>query len=180
MPVRSSTNSDAQAEMFSRPFARRRARMRRPPRVRILILNPCVLFRFRLLGWNVRFVTVPQALRWDSAVRAERRRAARLLLLSIAGVPVRPGLRTMYRGRMAKHGEDRWTPDNSDRKRKRFAKTQVVAWNRSEGRGYNPPHFVGRLPPAPSLSGDLNFHRCGKRLWINDVFSCRAIVDGPA
>ena len=62
----------AQAETFSRPLARRRARMRRPPRVRILILNPCVFFRFRLLGWNVRLVTLPRTHRWDYRVRAEQ------------------------------------------------------------------------------------------------------------
>ena len=67
----------AQAEMLARPLARRRARMRRPPRVRILILNPCVFFRFRLLGWNVRLVTLPRAHRWDRCVRAERPQAIR-------------------------------------------------------------------------------------------------------
>ena len=46
----------AQADSFVRPLPRRRARMARPPRVRIRILNPWVLFRFRLLGWYVRFI----------------------------------------------------------------------------------------------------------------------------
>ena len=38
-----------------RPRRRRRARMARPPGVRIRRRNPCLLRRFRLLGWKVRF-----------------------------------------------------------------------------------------------------------------------------
>ena len=41
----------------ARPFLRRAARIARPARVRIRNLNPCVLARCRLFGWNVRLLT---------------------------------------------------------------------------------------------------------------------------
>ena len=43
------------AETRSRPLARRRARIRRPPRVLIRRRNPWVFLRLRLFGWYVRF-----------------------------------------------------------------------------------------------------------------------------
>lgn len=43
---------------FVRPFALRLARILRPARVRILKRNPWVLFRLRLWGWNVRFMSL--------------------------------------------------------------------------------------------------------------------------
>jgi hypothetical protein len=38
------------------PFALRAFITLRPPRVCIRARNPCVLARFKLLGWNVRFM----------------------------------------------------------------------------------------------------------------------------
>ena len=46
-----------QADSWARPFRRRRARMARPPRVRIRARNPWVLLRLRLLGWYVCFTS---------------------------------------------------------------------------------------------------------------------------
>lgn len=46
----------AQAEMRSRPLARRAARIERPARVRIRARKPWFFARRRLLGWNVRFM----------------------------------------------------------------------------------------------------------------------------
>lgn len=42
-----------------RPLFRRRLRTRRPPLVRMRTRKPCVLFRLRLFGWNVRFMLSP-------------------------------------------------------------------------------------------------------------------------
>jgi len=39
-----------------RPLARRRLRTRRPAGVLIRARNPCVFLRWRLFGWNVRFI----------------------------------------------------------------------------------------------------------------------------
>jgi hypothetical protein len=47
---------DAYAEILARPLSRRRFRTFWPSVVRIRIRNPCVLLRFRLFGWNVRFI----------------------------------------------------------------------------------------------------------------------------
>jgi hypothetical protein len=44
-----------QADSSARPLLRRRARIRRPARVRIRMRKPWVFFLLRLLGWNVRF-----------------------------------------------------------------------------------------------------------------------------
>lgn len=44
------------ADSRFRPFARRRFRTALPPAVAILALKPCVLFLFKLLGWNVLFM----------------------------------------------------------------------------------------------------------------------------
>ena len=46
-----------QAPIRLRPFWRRRLRTSRPPLVRMRTRKPWVLFRLRLLGWNVRFMT---------------------------------------------------------------------------------------------------------------------------
>jgi hypothetical protein len=46
-------------ESSARPFARRRFNTRRPAFVAIRALKPCVRARFRLLGWNVRFMSLP-------------------------------------------------------------------------------------------------------------------------
>jgi hypothetical protein len=51
-----------QAESRTRPFARLRARMARPARLRIRTRKPCVLARRRLLGWKVFFTIHPRAL----------------------------------------------------------------------------------------------------------------------
>lgn len=40
----------------ARPLARRRFNTRRPALVAILARNPCVRARFKMLGWNVRFM----------------------------------------------------------------------------------------------------------------------------
>lgn len=40
----------------ARPLARRRFNTRRPAFVAILARNPCVRARFKMLGWNVRFI----------------------------------------------------------------------------------------------------------------------------
>ena len=40
----------------ARPLARRRFNTRRPALVAILARNPCVRARFKMLGWNVRFI----------------------------------------------------------------------------------------------------------------------------
>lgn len=45
-----------QAPILLRPFCRRLLSTRRPPLVLMRTRNPCVRFRFRLLGWNVRFM----------------------------------------------------------------------------------------------------------------------------
>jgi hypothetical protein len=45
----------AQTASRWRPLRRRAEMMARPARVRIRSRNPCVLWRRRLLGWNVRF-----------------------------------------------------------------------------------------------------------------------------
>jgi hypothetical protein len=45
-----------QAPILFRPFCRRLLRTRRPPLVRIRTRKPWVRFRFRLFGWNVRFM----------------------------------------------------------------------------------------------------------------------------
>ena len=46
-----------QAERRFRPFARRRAKTRRPPTVAERERKPCRRLRTRLLGWNVRFTS---------------------------------------------------------------------------------------------------------------------------
>ena len=46
------------AESRFRPLARRRFRTALPPAVAILALKPCVLFLFKLLGWNVLFMAL--------------------------------------------------------------------------------------------------------------------------
>ena len=48
-------------ESCARPFARRRFNTRRPALVAIRALKPCVRARFRLLGWNVRFMSLMPA-----------------------------------------------------------------------------------------------------------------------
>ena len=48
-----------QAERRFRPRERRDCSTARPPRVRIRRRKPCVFFRLRLLGWNVRFTAGP-------------------------------------------------------------------------------------------------------------------------
>ena len=48
-----------QAESRVRPLARRRLMTRRPAAVDIRLRNPWVIFRFRVLGWNVRFIVGP-------------------------------------------------------------------------------------------------------------------------
>ena len=45
-----------QAPSLFRPFWRRRLSTRRPPFVRMRTRKPCVRRRFRLFGWNVRFI----------------------------------------------------------------------------------------------------------------------------
>ena len=47
-----------QAPSLFRPFCRRRLSTRRPPFVRMRTRKPCVRRRFRLFGWNVRFIVV--------------------------------------------------------------------------------------------------------------------------
>jgi hypothetical protein len=49
--------TSAQAARRLRPLRRRDARMARPARVRIRRRKPCVLWRRRLFGWNVRLLT---------------------------------------------------------------------------------------------------------------------------
>ena len=49
--------TEGQTLTLARPFLRRAARIARPARVRIRNLNPCVLARCRLFGWNVRLLT---------------------------------------------------------------------------------------------------------------------------
>jgi len=46
------------ADSRVRPFARRRARIARPARVRMRMRKPCRLWRRRLFGWKVRLVIV--------------------------------------------------------------------------------------------------------------------------
>jgi hypothetical protein len=48
-------------ESSARPFARRRFNTWRPAFVAIRALKPCVRARFRLLGWNVRFMSLTPA-----------------------------------------------------------------------------------------------------------------------
>jgi hypothetical protein len=45
------------ADKTRRPLARRARMTARPPFVAILALNPWVLLRFKLLGWNVLFIS---------------------------------------------------------------------------------------------------------------------------
>lgn len=52
-------NVQTQCASFLRPLARRRLRICRPPRVAILALNPWVRLRLMTLGWNVRFMFLP-------------------------------------------------------------------------------------------------------------------------
>lgn len=49
-----------QALRRARPLARRRASSWRPFLVAMRARNPCVRARFKLLGWNVRFMSVPE------------------------------------------------------------------------------------------------------------------------
>ena len=56
-PLLRSALTKGQTLTRARPFLRRAARIARPARVRIRNLNPCVLARRRLLGWNVRLLT---------------------------------------------------------------------------------------------------------------------------
>ena len=49
--------AEGQTLTLARPFLRRADRIARPARVRIRNLNPCVLARCRLFGWNVRLLT---------------------------------------------------------------------------------------------------------------------------
>lgn len=44
---------------FARPLARRAFNIARPLFVAILERKPCVLLRFRVLGWKVRFIFSP-------------------------------------------------------------------------------------------------------------------------
>ena len=48
-------------ESSALPFARRRFNTWRPALVAIRALKPCVRARFRLLGWNVRFMSLTPA-----------------------------------------------------------------------------------------------------------------------
>jgi len=48
-------------ESWARPFARRLFNTRRPAFVAMRALKPCVRARFRLLGWNVRFILLTPA-----------------------------------------------------------------------------------------------------------------------
>ena len=57
-PARDGRGPTAQAAIRFRPFWRRLFRTRRPPLVLIRTRNPWVLFRFRLFGWNVRFIVL--------------------------------------------------------------------------------------------------------------------------
>jgi hypothetical protein len=56
-PPSSRRRSAGQALTRARPLRRRAAMMARPARVRMRSLNPCVLARRRLFGWNVRLLT---------------------------------------------------------------------------------------------------------------------------
>lgn len=55
-PKTTSPRRQPQAPIRLRPFWRRRLRTRRPPLLRIRTRKPWVRFRFRLFGWNVRFI----------------------------------------------------------------------------------------------------------------------------
>jgi hypothetical protein len=55
---RGTLSTGAYADRRTRPFARRLARIARPARVRIRTRKPCVLWRFRLFGWKVRFTSM--------------------------------------------------------------------------------------------------------------------------
>jgi hypothetical protein len=57
----------------ARPLRRRAARMARPARVRMRSLNPCVLARRRLFGWNVRLLTETPDTRHRSSAPTIRR-----------------------------------------------------------------------------------------------------------
>ena len=52
------------AERRLRPLRRRRLRMARPCRVRMRARKPCLRFRRRLFGWNVRFTSLRPASEW--------------------------------------------------------------------------------------------------------------------
>lgn len=67
---------NCQALRTLRPFARRRRMMRRPALVAIRALNPCLRFRTRLLGWNVRFICRLRSFRQINAERADADTAA--------------------------------------------------------------------------------------------------------
>ena len=54
--LQSGTKPLPYAERRFRPLARRRFKTALPPAVAILALKPCVLFLFKLLGWNVLFM----------------------------------------------------------------------------------------------------------------------------
>jgi hypothetical protein len=51
-------DSNGQGVSCARPFARRRLSTRRPALVAMRARNPWVLARFKLPGWNVRFIVV--------------------------------------------------------------------------------------------------------------------------
>ena len=50
------TNRIDHALSLARPLRRRERRTARPPRVDMRLRNPCLVERFRLFGWNVRFI----------------------------------------------------------------------------------------------------------------------------
>ena len=57
-----------QADSLLRPFARRRASTRRPPREAMRARKPCSRFRARFLGWYVCFAIGPCSIPLRSAV----------------------------------------------------------------------------------------------------------------
>jgi hypothetical protein len=59
---RGSTTADRYADSRSRPLPRRAASTERPALVLMRVRKPWVLARRRLLGWNVRFIVIPQGL----------------------------------------------------------------------------------------------------------------------
>jgi hypothetical protein len=86
-PARAVRQTGPYAATRFRPFWRRRFSTRRPPLVRIRTRKPWVLFRLRLFGWYVRFISMPVREKVDPAPGKRDIVYGCALVLSNRGLP---------------------------------------------------------------------------------------------
>ena len=138
-----------QADSLLRPFARRRASTRRPPREAMRARKPCSRFRARFLGWYVCFAIRPCSIplrsaipNWRASKHTKRLADASLTRSARGPVSLRRILPAPRKGRQTSSG-----PGNAE----------AIVWSERGLLNYRDPQ--GRMPlrRLPARPGGVRF-----------------------